>query len=488
MLKAEINNGVTIAGPCHAGQNVPIVAGLPFRTAAVYVLLFAVAFGFYGVVWSSAPITESDTGGYFRVAQDLSDLHINQLHYRTPGYPLLLVLTGASRSPNRTLFFASLLLHFSSIWLLGLVLFRAGLTEMRLNLFSLILLLPPFVEPAGYVLAENLAEAMLVAAFVSFIFWHLNKRIIWILISAASIGYAALTRPTYQLLALAVTAWLVMARFLLPRAASRWRDLVQASLILISGSILIVGGYAYFNYRSFGCFCITPILGMSLTQKTVHVIERLPDEYGATREILIRARNAVLLASGGTVPDYIPNAVPELTKITGFEQPQLSNYMLKLNLMLIREAPLNYLREVFWAFGTYWLPSSSELANFNSRSVQLLWGIIHFVLIGGFAFNLILLIGATTYLKRCRRFVKPRNRILNGEGRLIHFQAFLYGLAGTIVIYNAAISCLIDVGVPRHRVSTDVLIVFMLFLGTDLWRRLVDLSRTVLERAQVGTE
>ena len=63
------------------------------------------------------------------------------------------------------------------------------------------------MEPAAaYVLTETLAEAMLVAAFVSIIFWHLNKRIIWILISAASISYAALTRPTYQLWALAVTA------------------------------------------------------------------------------------------------------------------------------------------------------------------------------------------------------------------------------------------------------------------------------------------
>jgi hypothetical protein len=488
MLRTEINTYRTIAGLCQAYQNVPIVAGLPVRTAAVYALLFAVALCFYSVVWSSAPITESDTGGYFRVAQDLSDLHIHQLHYRTPGYPLLLVLTGASRSPNRTLFFASLLLHFSSIWLLGIVLYRAGLTEMRLNLFSLILLLPPFVEPAGYVLAENLAEAMLVAAFVSFIFWHLNKRIIWILISAASIGYAALTRPTYQLLALAVTAWLVMARFLLPRAASRWRDVVQASLIVISGSILIVGGYAYFNYRSFGCFCITPILGMSLTQKTLHVIERLPDEYGAIREILIRARNAELLVSGGTVLDYIPKAVPELTRITGFDRAQLSNYMLKLNLLLIRKAPLTYLLEVIRAFGSYWFPASGELANLRSRFVQLLWAVLHFVLMGGFAFNLILLIGATTYIKRCRRFVKPRTSILNGEGRPIHFQAFLYGLAGTIVIYTAAISCLIDAGDPRHRVPTDVMIIFMLFLGTHLWRRLVDLSRSVLERTQVGTE
>ena len=212
----------------------------------------------------------------------------------------------------------------------------------------------------------------------------------------------------------------------------------------------------------------------------MHVIERLPDEYAAIREILIRARNAELVVSGGTNFYYIINIVPELTTITGFDLPKLSNYMLKLNLLLIQKAPLNYLQEVVWAFGSYWFPASRELANLGSRSVQLLWAVLHFVLMGGVTFNLILLIGATTYIQRCKRFVKQRNNVLNSERRLIHFQALLYGLAGTIVIYTAAISCLIALGDPRYRVPTDAMIVFMLFLGTHLWHRLVDLSRTLL--------
>jgi hypothetical protein len=491
MPKTQIADHATIAGVNFSpvGQNIHSVAGLPFRTATVYALLFAVAFGLYSVIWVKAPIMEPDSVSYLRAAQDLSDFHIDQLQERVPGYPILLLLTGSSHSPNRTLFFVSLLLHFASIWLLAIVLYRAGLNEMKLNLFSLILLLPPFVEPAAYVLTETLAEAMLVVAFASLIFWHLNKRSIWILISAASIGYAALTRPTYQLLALAVAAWLVLARFLFPRAATRSRDVVQASLILISGSILIIGGYAFFNYRSFGYFGITAKLGLSLTQKTVHVIERLPDEYAATREVLIRQRNVDLLASGGTSLGYISNVVPELTRITGFDMVRLSNYMLKLNLLLIQKAPLNYLREVVWAFGSYSFPSSTTLANFDSRPVQFVWGALHFFLMAAFACTLIVLVGAAIYISKCKRFVKQRNNIiLNSERRLVHAQAFSYGLAGTIVIYTAAISCFIDAGDARHRVPTDVIIVFMVFLGTHLWHRLVDLSRIVLERTQAGTE
>jgi hypothetical protein len=174
--------------------------------------------------------------------------------------------------------------------------------------------------------------------------------------------------------------------------------------------------------------------------------------------------------------------------MTGFDQAQLSDYMLKLNLLLIQKAPLNYLQDVVWAFGQYWFPTSAEFANFNSRFLQFLWAVIHFCLIGAFGLNLILLLGTLTYLKMCNFPVGQLDNTTIGGTRLIHFQEFAYGLAGTIVIYNAVVTCLIEVGVPRHRLPTDALIVFMIFLGTRTWWRLVDRSKTVMKSIQVGTE
>lgn len=484
LLKTEITHAnTTVNGPSAASENAFAVAGLPVRAALIHLLLFAAAFCFYSILWSKAPATQPDSGSYLRLAQDLSDFHIDVAQERTPGYPVLLLLTGSSQSPNRALFYVSLLLHFASIWLLASVLCRAGLSGIKVTFFSLILLLPLFVEPAAYVLAETLAEAMLVAAFVSLIFWHLNKNTIWILISAASIGYAALTRPAYQVLALAVAAWLVTACFLRLKSPGDWRNVVQGSLILIFGSILIVGGYAYFNYRNFGYFGITYKLGISLTQKTVHVIERLPDEYAAIREVLIRGRNSNFLESRGTGLGYIEGIRPQLTQLTGLDEPQLARYLLRLNLLLIRKAPLNYLQDVVLAFGHYWFPTSTDFANFHSRLLQALWAVMHFFLFGAFALNLILLLGAAVFVKMSNLFADQLDEINIGGAKLIDFQKFVYGLAGTIVFYSAAISCFIDVGDPRHRVPTDVIIVFMLFLGSHLWRRLVSLSRIAFERA-----
>src|SRR5207249_4856811 len=150
-------------------------------------------------------------------------------------------------------------------------------------------------------------------------------------------------------------------------------------------------------------------------------------------------------------------AEPELLKITGLQYPALSNYMLRLNLLLIQKAPLHYLQEVIETFATYWFPSSTPLANFDSRFVQLLWGLLNFGVMGGFAFSLIVLSGATIYVKVSGLSLAVDNTPpLNALGSL-EFSGLIYGLAGTIVFYTAAISCLIEIGIPRYRVPNDSL-------------------------------
>jgi hypothetical protein len=171
------------------------VLGVPSRTAMVYLVLFAVSFAVYNSLWLQAPVLASDSAGYLQVAQDLADLTIDRLHDRTPGYPLLVGLSGASQAPTRLLFHLSLLLHFASIWLLACVLHAAGVTEKMLYLFGFLLLLPPYVEPAGYVLTENLIQFVLTLAFVGLVYWCLYRDKYWLMLAAMAIAYSGLTRP-----------------------------------------------------------------------------------------------------------------------------------------------------------------------------------------------------------------------------------------------------------------------------------------------------
>jgi hypothetical protein len=108
----------------------------------------------------------------------------------------------------------------------------------------------------------------------------------------------------------------------------------------------------------------------------------------------------------------------------------------------------------------------------------LLWAVIHFLLIGGFFVSFVLLIGAAIHINLVRTFIIER------ELRMVPLQALMYGFAGTIVFYTAAISCLIEGGDPRYRVPADALIVFMLFLGSQSWWRLVSFLRIAADKVK----
>ena len=151
-------------------------------------------------------------------------------------------------------------------------------------------------------------------------------------------------------------------------------------------------------------------------------------------------------------------------------QAELSGYVLRANLALIRQAPLITRQEVIWAFGSYWFPSAGVLANMGSRALQFCWVALHFLLMSAAWLNLILLVGVVPFVARLRRHAA----LANVETvRRLESQALVYVVALAIVAYTAGISCLVEVGDPRYRTPTDGLIVSMLFVGWHIWRSLI---------------
>jgi hypothetical protein len=146
--------------------------------------------------------------------------------------------------------------------------------------------------------------------------------------------------------------------------------------------------------------------------------------------------------------------------------------LIRINLVLIRAAPLQYLQEVAQGFSTFWLPASTNLVNMSSRGIQLLWAVIHFGLMSLFGGTLIVLLGSAVFLIKARPIFEKGDLSGVFEMRLIQKQAAVYALAGTIVMYGAVISSLFESGNPRYRIPTDILIVYMSFLGIDLFKRL----------------
>jgi hypothetical protein len=45
-------------------------------------------------------------------------------------------------------------------------------------------------------------------------------------------------------------------------------------------------------------------------------------------------------------------------------------------------------------------------------------------------------------------------------------------LSAAIVLYTMLLSCFLDIGEPRQRRPTDVLLLFMCFIGAHVWARI----------------
>ena len=439
---------------------------------AAMLCLFAVALGAYLVLWPDAPVLQGDSPQYLEVARDLADWHLDAVHIRSPGYPALLVLTGSSRIPARSLFVVSLVLHFASIGMLAWVLQHAGVRHGWVAVFCVLLLLPPYVEPAAHVMTENLAQFTLAVGFACLAGWFTTGRKWLITASALAFGLSSSTRPIYQALGPVLAIWLAFAPSPLPAPPSKLRNRSAAGAMLLGLSLLMLFVGAYANWVKFGFFGVNPALGFHLSTKTMSFVERLPDEYATVRDILVRERNAQLVRAGGTHTgtQAIWSARSELETVTGLPTPDLSRYLVRMNVRLIAMAPIEYLQEVAQSIAGYWFPAAGPVTTMGSRTLRWTWVLLHFALVSILFMQLVVAAGITLfYGSTC--LVVPRPILVLSTTPATPEQIFAFVTAGIIVFYNMLLSCAIDIGEPRQRRPTELFLVFMCVLGAHVWHR-----------------
>jgi hypothetical protein len=143
---------------------------------------------------------------------------------------------------------------------------------------------------------------------------------------------------------------------------------------------------------------------------------------------------------------------------------------LHLNLILIARAPLNFLLHVFQSIPGYWFPTAGALAIGGSRIVQLFWSALHFLWVGFFALQLIVL-GGVSILELSRRYLGSGLDRFSRSLPVEPQELTTYVLAGTVVVYTMMVSCVVHHGEGRFRTPTDFLIVLMCFIGARIWWR-----------------
>jgi hypothetical protein len=432
---------------------------------------------YYAFTWKDAPYSMPDTFSFTEVAQDLADGSLDSIHIRTAGYPVLLLLTQSLNAGTRMLFYVQLTLYLFAILLISLILLEEHIHNTFILFFVLLSLLPPAIEYTAYTMSEILTLFFLANTIVCS-YWAIRRqKLNWMLFAGINGALCGYVKPNYQLLPMAVSFLLLVLGISVFRAKIRFYFL--SFLVVLFSSSLILSGFMFYNLSRFNYFGLTPFNGFTLSTRTVSVIEELPDEYAGIREILITHRNFDLIhGNAHTGVAYITTSYDDLMNYTHLNMIELSDLMFKLNILLIKKAPMAYLSEVGRALVMYMLPSSTSLANNSSSALQLLWTILHFTVLGLFIYSLILILGAIVmYL-----FVFNKTLKLWLHGFLTDRESlvFLFSLAVTVIALNACVSTFLGTGETRYHVVTDFLNLVIVLASSSI---LINVRSSVLKNS-----
>jgi hypothetical protein len=337
-----------------------------------------------------------------------------------------------------------------------------------LVLFILVGLLPFGVESASYVLSEALAQFLLAVGVVGFSAWLRTGRWWLIVLAGLAMGLCGIARPSFQALSPAFALALLIVAIIPAYRAIRRRAIIGA-IGALAGWAIIIGGLMIHNYRTFEFVGITPFFGYNMSTRTVSFIERLPDEHAEVRDILISHRNEYYKEFADPYM-FIWKTTDALEEATGMNRTELSKHMLKLNLILIKRAPLTYVQEVMFAMARYWLPSSNRMSHFESRKIQLIWTAMHFGTVVVFLLLFLGVAGLAFVSLRLRKAVMVQ--FFDGEKQLMNRLRWLFlGMLFGVMVYNMLISTLFEVGSPRYRQPTDLFMLAAMAIAAELLLR-----------------
>ncbi|MBD3233290.1 MAG: hypothetical protein GF315_06155 [candidate division Zixibacteria bacterium] len=439
---------------------------IPLKHAIIYIICMICVTAFYFIIWQDAPIVGKDSFVYMEIARDLTDFKLDKFYERTIGYPVLLLLTGSSQQPTDLLFLIQLLLHFVSVFLLIILLYKFAVPTGWIIVFFIFSILPPAAGAAGLALTENPTQVLLIFGVVGLVMWHWKGGWLWLILSAFSWAYCGITRPTYQLLPAAIAVMMLMLPRISPSLiADKKRSLISCAAILLTG-LFIIGGVMLYNQAAFGYGRLTSLsVGYFLGSKTVAVLEDAPDEYAEIRDILISHRDSLAFIDPEyyhSVYDYEWAALSEIQEATGLSKAEISDIMMDMNLKLIKSNPMVFLEEIALAMGRFWLPmaAGSEAGSYP-KWFLLLYTMVHFLMITLFFLILIAIEGIAALSQQLY------GKLVEGDKSIFSLRLFGILLISVSLFYTAVLSTIASTGYARYRWPMDLLILFATIILID---------------------
>ena len=343
-----------------------IVAGIALLERSLLILFYQ-------------PVAYSDTPSYRRLANTVLQGFANYDGTRTPGYPVFLALTGTDQRAwmGQLLlgFITTLLLFFIAWKLTGLPWFGGVIALLHsLNLGQL------FFE--SNLLTESISTFFLILTMAGTLVWlrYPKSRTIWLsfLLGLGS-AITLLIRPLFIYLPVLPLVFFWLDSKLSLRGSNQangedeevqtvshihfsWRFTI-AFLVPV---VLLFGSWVTFIHKQFHEWALTTMTGYHLVQHTGNFFEYVPDEYASIRDTYIKYRDAHI-AQFGTQTNAIWDAIPEMSKVSGYSFYALSRVLTRISIQLIEHHPILFLKSaiygwwMFWRAPVYWSADALKL-------------------------------------------------------------------------------------------------------------------------------
>ncbi|OGO10975.1 MAG: hypothetical protein A2Y53_06850 [Chloroflexi bacterium RBG_16_47_49] len=344
----------------------------------------------------------SDTPSYRRLAETVLRGFANYDGTRTPGYPVFLALVGS----DQRVWLVQLLLGFSTTLLLFYMGWKltdrpwiGGLIALShtLNLGQL------FFE--SNLLTESLTTFLLVLTLAGGLIWLLypKNRSLWL---AFAVGLTStltlLVRPLFIYLPFFVLIFLLIVLRLnysnenandeVEKKATQQPSVKnqphwQYGIAFFLPVVILLGGWLTFIHARYGDWSLTTMTGYHLIQHTGSYFEYVPDEYASLRDTYIQYRDAHI-AQYGTQTNTIWEAIPELSRVSGYNFYDLSRVLARISIQLVLKHPILYIKSaisgwwMFWRTAVYWSADALRvpgLAGGVGIVIQIQRGILFFI-------------------------------------------------------------------------------------------------------------
>lgn len=294
-----------------------------------------------------------DSSGYIYLAERILNLNLSGYEgQRTPGYPLLIALSG-NGLPIVILLQAIIGVATSVFVYKSLLLINFG--KRYALLFSLgVAAYLPIIFFELCILSETLTLFFITLIFYflfGIIYFKRTGTINFIVLSLLC-SYLVFIKPFYIFLPFIIFFVLILQR-------RKTRHVIYRYAIIIILPSLTLIGWCQINYQNTGYFTPTTFYGFNAAQNCVAFAEKTSDEYKQIGDIYAKYRDANLAINRGTAMS-IWEAYNELEATTQLSFVDLSDRLYSYSLATIKQNPLAYLQQVgiswidFWKTSLYW--------------------------------------------------------------------------------------------------------------------------------------